>query len=78
MRLRYEEMQAALACFSSLDAARTAAADFLKRHPELLDAYRFGLERFRRTGPPDYIPVAHAEVLALLSFHYDLGDLATV
>jgi hypothetical protein len=64
-----------LACFASLNAARASAIQFPRHKPKPWDDYRFALERFGRIGLPDYVPSAHAEILALLSFHYRLGDL---
>ena len=64
-----------MACFSSMDLARSIAERFLMRRPDIVEEYHERLNHFREVGLPDDVPSGWVDQLAAISIRYDLGDL---
>jgi hypothetical protein len=64
-----------LMCFADQPTARLAAANFLKRRPDLLRAYRRDFERYTERGLDSDHPSGYAKKLAFASHVFRFGDL---
>lgn len=64
-----------LMCFADHQAARTAGANFLKRHPNLVNSYIRDLQRYADRGLDWSQPSGYARQLAFASHLFDFGDL---
>jgi hypothetical protein len=65
-----------LMCFADQPTARRAAANFLKRRPDLVEAYQGEFEQFARTGLQSVFSSGYAKQLAFASHAFEFGDLA--
>lgn len=64
-----------LMCFADHHAAKTAGANFLKRHPNLVHSYTRDLQRYADRGLDWSPPSGYARQLAFASHLFDFGDL---
>lgn len=64
-----------LMCFADREAAKTAGANFLKRHPNLVNSYSRELQGYADRGLDWSLPSGHARQLAFASHLFDFGDL---
>lgn len=64
-----------LMCFADPSRARLAAANFLKRRPDLVRAYRRDYGRYAERGLDSGHPGAYAKKLAYASHAFKFGDL---
>lgn len=65
-----------LMCFADQSTARTAAANFLRRRPDLIRAYRRDFERYTERAISQFAPSGYAQQLAFASVAFGLGDLS--
>ncbi len=64
-----------LMCFADQPTARRAAANFLKRRPDLVDDYRHELRKYAELGLDSSHPSGYAKALAFASHVFEFGDL---
>ncbi len=64
-----------LMCFADPSTARLAAANFLKRRPDLVRAYQRDFERYGERGLDSEHPSGYAQQLAFASHAFKFGDL---
>jgi hypothetical protein len=64
-----------LACFADRSTARSAAASFLERRPDLVGAYRRDFEHYAERGLASQHPSGYAQQLAFASHAFEFGDL---
>lgn len=64
-----------LMCFADASIARLAAANFLTRRPDLVDAYRRQLGVFAEAGLDSRYKSGYAQQLAFASHAFKFGDL---
>lgn len=64
-----------LMCFADHQAAKTAGANFLKRHPNLVNSYSRDLQHYADRGLDWSHPSGYARQLAFASHLFDFGDL---
>lgn len=61
--------------FGDQSTARLAAANFLKRRPDLVHAYRHDFAHYAETGLDSKHPSGHAQRLAFASHAFEFGNL---
>ncbi len=64
-----------LICFADQSTARLAAANFLKRRTDLIQAYRQSYAQYTEIGLDSKHPSGYAEQLAFASHAFKFGDL---
>lgn len=64
-----------LMCFADQPTARLAAANFLKRRPDLVQAYEQSYRSYAENGLSADRPSGYAEKLAFASHLFKFGDL---
>ena len=64
-----------LMCFADQKTAQSAAANFLKRRPDLLFQYEQSYRRYALDGPESIRPSGYAEQLAVAAHVFRFGDL---
>ncbi len=65
-----------LLCFSDQQTAKTAASNFLRRRPDLIQSYQQELQNYAERGLNSAHPSGYAKQLAFASHVFGFGDLA--